>query len=49
MDMRNDKPIVLRSIFAANEADRLEFNMAEEMYSFKTPFAKQLDEKTFSI
>lgn len=48
MDMRNDKPIVLRSIFAANESDKLEFNMAEgDVQLLETPFAKQLDEKTF--
>ena len=48
MDMRSSsKPIVLRSIFAENESDRLEFQMSSSggIQLMDTPFAKQMEEK----
>ena len=48
MDMRsNTTPVVLRSIFAENESDRLEFQMSSTggIQLMDTAFAKQLDEK----
>ena len=43
----NTTPVVLRSIFAENESDRLEFQMSSTggIQLMDTPFAKQLDEK----
>ena len=48
MDMRSSsKPVVLRSIFAENESDRLEFQMSSSggIQLMDTAFAKQIDEK----
>ena len=48
MDMRsNTTPVVLRSIFAESESDRLEFQMSSTggIQLMDTPFANQLDEK----
>ena len=48
MDMRsNTTPVVLRSIFAEIESDRLEFQMSSTggIQLMDTPFANQLDEK----
>jgi mitotic spindle assembly checkpoint protein MAD1 len=48
MDMRSSsKPVILRSIFAENEADRLEFQISSSgaIQLMDTPFAKQIDEK----
>ena len=43
----NTTPVVLRSIFAENESDRLEFQMSSTggIQLMDTAFAKQLDEK----
>lgn len=49
MEMLHGKPIVLRSIFAEKESDRIEFHMADsgDIQLLETPFARQVDEKTF--